>query len=136
MTKLISGLDNKIGFVLIIFLFWGLFWILNGGDKFFNGELAPMTESWSAKEVLVDSEGNIAYTIHPMETSGLYGVNRDAKMINYFKNINLPHELAVVSLYGIAVSELLLGIVFLALFAWSLLPADHRPQPLDRTTND
>ena len=128
MSRMITRLDNRMGIVLIIFLFWGLFWGLNGGDKFFNGQLVANTESWSAKGVLVDAEGDIAYTVHPMETPGLYGVNRDAKMVNFFKNIYLPHELALASLYGIAVLELLLGAVFLVLFVWSMLPVDRRPQ--------
>ena len=48
-----------------------------------------------------------------MEPSGWFGVNRDAKMIGYFKRLNLHKELAIVSLYFIASLEILLGLSFL-----------------------
>ena len=57
-----------------------------------------------------------------METVGPFGVNRDAQMVGFFQRIHLPGEMALVSLYGIAVLELVLGLAFLVLLAWSFLP--------------
>ncbi len=120
--KPIYWFDKKINLIVILFLFWGLFWLLNGGDKFFNGEFVANVSLWSTKGVLVDQNGDITYRLHSMETVGLFGVNRDAKMINYFDQIYLPEEFALASLYGIAVFEILLGLTFLALLFWCLLP--------------
>jgi hypothetical protein len=122
MKKLVYLIDEKVNLIAILFLFWALFWGLNGGDKFFNGQQVANIESWSAKSVLVDTNGDITYTLHPVQTVGLYGVNRDAKMINFFKGIYLPKELALTALYGIAVAELVLGLTFLALLIWYLSP--------------
>ena len=126
MKKLIYGLDEKVNLIVILFLFWSLFWVLNGGDKFLNGKFVANTESWSTKGVLVDKNGEIAYTLHPMEFLGWFGVNRDSKMINYFKGLYLPKEVALFSLYGMAVFELVLGALFFALFVWSLMPREKR----------
>ena len=73
------------------------------------------------------SSGEIVYWMHGMETMGLYGVNRDSKTINYFKQIHLPSWLALTFLYGIAVAEVVLGLMFLMIFVKSLLPRhpDH-----------
>ncbi|KAA3664334.1 MAG: hypothetical protein DWQ04_06270 [Chloroflexi bacterium] len=119
-------LDVNINLTTILFFFWALFWLLNGGDKFFNGVYVGNTEDWSAKGVLVDDSGEIALTLHPMETTGFYGVNRDKKMINYFENLGLPKEVAVVFLYGIAIAEIILGFIFFSLLAWNLQPPNKR----------
>ena len=38
MKKIIYLIDSKINLITILFLFWTLFWGLNGLDKFFNGK--------------------------------------------------------------------------------------------------
>ncbi|MEE8199905.1 MAG: hypothetical protein V3R29_01945 [Candidatus Acidoferrales bacterium] len=126
MKRFVYWIDGRVNLIIILLLFWALFWGLNGGDKFFNGQSGANVEQWSTRGVLVDAQGNITYTLHPMETIGLYGVNRDAKTINYFKGIHLPREVALVFLYGIATLEVFLGLTFLALFGWSLLPEDKK----------
>ena len=40
------------------------------------------------------TSGEIVYRLHGMETMGLYGVNRDSKTVNYFKQIHLPAGVA------------------------------------------
>ena len=47
--------------------------------------------------------------------------------LNYFKQIHLPSWLALTFLYGIAVAEVVLGLMFLMIFVKSLLPRhpDH-----------
>ena len=114
--------EGKVSLSTVIFLFWMQFWVLNGGDKFFNGEYVPNLEDWSSTGVLVDSDGAVTHTLHSMETVGLFGVNRDAKMAGFFQRIHLPVEVALVALYGIAVLELALGLAILVLLAWSFLP--------------
>ena len=41
MTKLLILLDRKTELVIILYLFWAIFWGLNGGDKFLNGQYVP-----------------------------------------------------------------------------------------------
>ena len=50
-------IDGRVNVIAIVFLFWAVFWGLNGGDKFFNGEYVANLDDWSVKGVLVDSEG-------------------------------------------------------------------------------
>ena len=136
MTSLARWMDGKVSLIAIIFLFWTVFWVLNGGDKFFNGEYVANLDDWSAKGVLVDSDGRTTHTLHPMETVGPFGVNRDAQMIGFFQRIYLPDVVALGSLYGIAVAELSLGLAFLVLLVWSFLPEDRKQKPgllADRT---
>ena len=125
MKKLLYAIDQRIDLIFILMMFWGFFWTLNGGDKFFNGQTV---RSASGSGVLVDDNGSVAYTIHGMEPEGYYGVNRDAKMIRYFERLYLPKELALGALYGMAVFEIILGACFLMLFGWSLLPGDRQSQ--------
>ena len=126
MTSLAHWMDGKVSLITVIFLFWTVFWVLNGADKFFNGEFVANLEDWSAKGVLVDSDGRTTHTLHPMETVGPFGVNRDAQMIGFYQRIYLPHEVALVSLYGIAALELSLGLAFLILLVWSFLPEERK----------
>lgn len=122
MSNLLVWLDGKTRLMPILFLFWAIFWGMNGGDKFFNGASLANLEPWSAKSVLVDRDGQIAYRQHPILPQGLYGITRDAKTANYFARIGLPKWMALASLYALAVFEVVLGLVFLALLAWSALP--------------
>ncbi len=108
MKRLARWTEVKVSLITVIFLFWALFWVLNGGDKFFNGQYVPNLENWSSKGVLVDSNGDVTHTRHSMETVGPFGVNRDAQMVGFFQRIHLPGEMALVSLSVIAVLELLL----------------------------
>jgi len=79
----------------ILYAFWLMFWLLNGLDKFFNAEEAesPVFEGM-------------------MRPRGWFGVNRDAKFIEYFDRLGLPPELALANLYFFGVVEVLLGVVF------------------------
>ena len=112
---MLSKLNVSISGITVIIIFWGLFWLLNGLDKFFNGSNAPNLESFSTRSVLVapDDRDNILYEVHPTEPIGWFGVNRDAKMIGYFNRLGLGSEIALTSLYIIAIVEILLGLGFL-----------------------
>ena len=113
LNKLFSG-------ITIIITFWGLFWLLNGLDKFFNGSFQPNLESFSTKTVLVspDLKNKIIYESHPMETVGWFGVNRDAKMIGYFNRLGLNKQIALACLYFLASIEIFIGFGFIyALFS-------------------
>ncbi len=100
MKKIVYWIDEKVNLVVILFLFWALFWGLNGGDKFFE-----------------------FFTMHP---TGSYGVNRDMQIIDYFQRLYLPQELALIALYSTGAFELLLCLTFSSLFVWSVLPEQTR----------
>ncbi len=100
MKKIVYWIDGRVNLVVILFLFWALFWGLNGGDKFFE-----------------------FFTMHP---TGWYGADRDVQIIDYFKRLYLPKELAVISLYSTGAFELLLSLTFSSLFVWSVLPEKTR----------
>ncbi|SVA98100.1 uncharacterized protein METZ01_LOCUS150954, partial [marine metagenome] len=36
--NIVKYLNSKISFYKILMVFWGLFWLLNGLDKFYNGD--------------------------------------------------------------------------------------------------
>lgn len=117
MKKIIYLIDNKINLITILFLFWTLFWGLNGFDKFFNGTSQVIYDRWASTGYLVEKgTENVVYSIQPSEKIGWYGVNRDAKFINYFKTLNLPTAVAVISLYFFAVLEIIFAFLFFWLF--------------------
>ena len=87
----------------ILFAFWSMFWGLNGLDKFFN---APVVH-------------HLRWGSHPR---GWFGVNRDEKFIHYFDRLDLPEWLALGSLYGFALIEVLLGCVFFLMWIWGGAP--------------
>ena len=135
MRDLLHRLDARVNLVFILFLFWALFWTLNGADKFFNSTMTPTIAPWAASSVVVE-DGEIVGAIHPREPVGWYGVNRNAKMIGYFSRLGMPSWVALTFLYGTAVFEILIGLTFLALFFWSLLPVERQTKPelfADRT---
>lgn len=116
MKKIIYLLDAKINLITILFLFWTLFWGLNGFDKFFNGSSQLVKERWASQGVLVDKDKNVVYSIQPNERVGWYGVSRDAKFANYFRTLHLPPVVASVTLYFFAILEIILAILFFWLF--------------------
>lgn len=116
MKKIIYSIDNKINLITILFLFWTLFWGLNGFDKFFNNTSQLITERWASQGFLVDKDKNVVYSIQPSEKIGWYGVNRDAKFINYFRTLNLPPSVATVTLYFFAILEIIIAALFFFLF--------------------
>ena len=123
MTMLLRWLDRRTYLMLLLFVFWAIFWGLNGLDKFYNGASAPNLERWATKAVLVDAKtGEPAYRLQPTEPRGFFGVTRDNKMIGYFARIGMGKGVALFSLYAIAVIEIVLGLAFLALIIWSALP--------------
>jgi len=111
LNKLFSG-------ITVIIIFWGLFWLLNGLDKFYNGTNQPNLAVTKGVVMAPESENEILYKMHPMEPVGWFGVNRNAKMIGYFKRLGIHKNIALGSLYFIAVLEVLIGLGFLySLFA-------------------
>ena len=117
---MIDRLNNLFSGITIIITFWGLFWLLNGLDKFYNGDFQPNLEPFPTHSVLISPEnGNkIVYESHPMETVGWFGINRDAKMIGYFNRLGLNKHFALSCLYFLSAIEILIGIGFIyALFS-------------------
>ncbi len=90
--------------VNFIYLFWAMFWTLNGLDKFF---------------VRVGAEpGSVCYFADGRETPcGWFGTDRAGQIHAYFDKLLLPDWMGAVTVYTFAVMELALG----ALFIWMLL---------------
>ncbi len=117
MKNLIYKIDAKVNLITILFLFWALFWGLNGFDKFFNGKSQLITERWASQGYLVEKgTENVVYSIQPSEKVGWYGVTRDAKFANYFRTLHLPPIIATITLYFFAILEIILSFLFFWLF--------------------
>ena len=129
MKRIIYLIDNKINLITILFLFWTLFWGLNGFDKFFNGSSQLIKERWASQGFLVDKDKTVVYSIQPAEKIGWYGVNRDAKFINYFRTLNLPPAVATFTLYFFAILEIILAFLFFWLFIRQFL--DNKDEETD-----
>ncbi len=100
MIATLHWLDRKTYLMVLLFLFWTIFWGLNGLDKVFNGASGPNTAPWSAEAVLVDpNTGEVALRLHPIVQSGFFGVTRDRKWVDYFDRIGMGKGIALVSLY-------------------------------------
>lgn len=124
MKRLVYLIDSKINLITILFLFWTLFWGLNGFDKFFNGKSQIINERWASQGFLVDKDKTVVYSIQPSEKIGWYGVSRDAKFANYFRALHLPPVVSTVTLYFFAVLEIILAVLFFWLFIRQFF--DHR----------
>lgn len=129
MKKIIYAIDSKINLITILFLFWTLFWGLNGFDKFFNNKSQLITERWASQGFLVDKDKNVVYSIQPSEKIGWYGVNRDAKFANYFRTLHLPPSVASAMLYFFAILEIILATLFFWLFIRQFF--DHKEEEND-----
>ena len=117
MRKIIYAIDSKINLITILFLFWTLFWGLNGLDKFFNNTSQLITDRWASQGFLVEKDTkNVVYSIQPSEKIGWYGVNRDAKFINYFRTLGLSPSVATFTLYFFAILEIIIAALFFFLF--------------------
>ena len=122
MKSLVYLFDHRLNLITLILLFFCIFWGLNGLDKFFDGKNVLNTEGWSTKGRVVDTDGNIKYKIKPYLPKGWFGVNYENKVTNYFKTLHVPKSGAMALLYTFAIFEILIGLLFLALFIWQLLP--------------
>ena len=122
--NVIKYLNNNISFYNMLMLFWGLFWLLNGLDKFFNGDFIPNPESYATKAVIINLDGKETYSIQPVEPYGWFGVNRDAKMVGYFKRLNLPEWMALSALYTMGSIETVLGLSLLLVLMFGKIHSD------------
>lgn len=126
MSPYLRTADHRLGLIPVLFAFWMLFWLLNGGDKFFNGTSAVNPAVTQA--VVLDGQGAVVQRVHPTQPQGWYGVTRDAKFIAYFRTLHLSPQVALTVLYTIGVVQLVLGSLFLLLLYWSIRPAPARPR--------
>lgn len=136
LRKIIHFFDHRLNLITLLLLFWALFWTLDGLDKFFDGEPVVVHESWASKGSVVDENDRVLYTIQPQLPRGWFGVNYREQMISYFKTIGLPPAAALGATYVFAVLEIIVGLTFLILFLWQLLPEkreDRRNMFTDRT---
>jgi len=111
--NLIKNFSNFISLCFILLVFWFCFWFLNGLDKFYNGKFEPMVENGLEKSVLVDNvTGQITHKQYGYEVNGMFGGNRNAKMTTFFERIGMSKDVAMFSLYTIAVVEIFLASLF------------------------
>jgi hypothetical protein len=122
MKKLLYLFDQRLNLVTLMLLFWAVFWTFDGFDKFFDGQSEILHEKWASKGTVIDTNGNVVYTIQPLNNVGWFGVNYENQMISYFKTIHVPPGAAIGLTYAFAAYEILTGLLFLLLFAWQLLP--------------
>lgn len=123
MKRLIYLIDSKFNLITILFLFWSLFWGLNGFDKFFNGGSQVVFDRWASQGFLVEKDSKkVVYSIQPSEKVGWYGVNRDAKFANYFRRLDLPPSIASLTLYFFAILEIIVAFSFFVLFVRQFRP--------------
>ena len=104
--NIVKYLNSKISFYKILMVFWGLFWLLNGLDKFYNGDFIPNPNSYATSSIIYNLDGKEVYKIQPVEPYGWFGVNRDSKMVGYFKRLNLPKWMALTALYAMGFIEM------------------------------
>src|SRR5260370_27460172 len=96
-------LENYLRLEYILYLFWALFWTLNGLDKFFNG--------------------TVVQTPSGPKEFGWFGVTTDQKVIDYFAKLYLPKWTALSFLYTFAVLEIIVGLTFLLILLWRKMPS-------------
>jgi uncharacterized membrane protein YphA (DoxX/SURF4 family) len=124
-------IDRRLDFIVILYLFLTIFWLLNGLDKFFNGEDIVNMADYAQKYAIVDTNGTVVYEVQGMNPDGWFGVNRNAQTIGYFERLGMPASWALGSLYGIAVIEVLLGLAFFSILFYKPLPAKAMEQALE-----
>src|SRR5260370_9578260 len=95
--------QNYLRLEYILYLFWALFWTLNGLDKFFNG--------------------TVVQTPSGPKEFGWFGVTRDQKFIDYFAKLYLPKWTALSFLYTFDVLEIIVGLTFLLILFWRKMPS-------------
>lgn len=99
-------LENYLRLEYILYIFWALFWTLNGLDKFFNG--------------------TVVQTANGPKEFGWFGVTRDLKFSDYFAKLYLPKWTAVGFLYTFAVLEIVVGLLFFAILLCRKMPSAYR----------
>lgn len=126
MTRFLVKLDMNVKLVFLLYLFFAGFWLLNGFDKFNNGEFRHDTNPNVAKFAVLDAEtGELEYRIQKYRTHGWFGVNRDEAFREYFGQLGFSYETSQFFLYSISVVEIILGLVFLYIFIRSILKLNH-----------
>jgi len=108
-TRFYYFLENYLRLEYILYLFWALFWTLNGLDKFFNGN------------------GTVAQMPSGQKMDmGWFGTTRNQKFIDYFAKLYLPKWTALSFLYTFAVLEIVVGLTFLLILLWRKMPSVYR----------
>ena len=124
--KAVVLFDKRIQLVTILLGFWAMMFILNGFDKFYNGQMRHDTDTNIAKMAIIDAE-TLELESYAMgfRIYGMYGANRDAKFKAYFSQLGLSNNVAQFFLYLISIIEIILGFVYLYLFFRSIWDINH-----------
>ena len=125
MKSLVYLFDHRLNLITLLLLFWALFWGLNGLDKFFDGTPEINYAGWASKGSVVDANNKVVYTIQPPNPVGWFGINYEDQTASYFKAIHVSRSVAITLLHIYAILEILLGLLFLILFIWQIMP-EHR----------
>lgn len=102
--KLFVEIEDKLRLDMILYAFWAGFWLLNGLDKFFR------------------PTGEVIREANPVLVQGWFGIDREDKFRDYFSKLHLE-ELAMPSLYGFGMVEIILGATFVAILLRPGTPA-------------
>jgi hypothetical protein len=124
--KAVVMFDKKIQIVSILMGFWAVMFLLNGFDKFFNGEMRHDNDPNIAKYAIVNPQTmEIEQLAMGFRIHGWFGANRSAKFNMYFSQLGLSNEVAQFMLYAISIFEIILGSVFLYLFIRGIWDLNH-----------
>ena len=131
MIKTIVKLDKKCSMVVILYLFFASFWLLNGFDKHFNGDFRHDTNPGVAKMAALNAEtGELEYRIHRYRVFGFFGANRNEAFREYFAQLGLNYETSQFFLYLISSIEIVLGFAFLYIFFHTLIKPEYNKTTL------
>lgn len=126
MIKWIIEADRRCSIVIMLYLFFALFWLGNGFDKFFNGDFRHDTNPNVAKFVVLDpATDEVIGRVQKFRVHGFFGSNRDQAFKEYFNQLGLSFETSQVFLYGISIVEIILGFTFLYIFLRSIFQWNH-----------
>ena len=119
MKKIDRILDFYLQEVNLIYLFWAMFWLLNGLDKFFVG-------------VGSDPDMICSFADGRSTTCGWFGTDRDQQMTAYFGKLGLPELIGQMTLYSFAMIEIALGVMFTWMLMKSLVASERLTHVIHR----
>ena len=112
MAQLRKFFDYYLQEVNFVYLFWAMFWLLNGLDKFFIGVGAA-------------PDATCRFADGRETPCGWFGTDRASQIGAYFDKLLLPDWMGMATLYFFALLELAIGSLFLWMLFKSLFATGH-----------